>query len=154
MRGIGEGCLLTCIYSRLRPVREHVPHDVVVDADERLHDGIGRRELTALREREQVEQFLQRQTDVLFVGPGRDDALDEALRRDVMLVVGQFGRPRYGVVECPQPCEAFSSRPESLKLHVSRRGILEMMHRDGLHLPLLAFNVGFGQSMSRADSPS
>ena len=101
MRGIGEGCLLTCIYSRLRPVREHVPHDVVVDADERLHDGIGRRELAALREREQVEQFLQRQTKVLFVGPGRDDALDEALRRDIVLVVGQFGCPRYGVVERP-----------------------------------------------------
>ena len=75
MRGTGEGCLLTCIYSRLRPVREHVPHDVVVDADERLHDGIGRRELAALREREQVEQFLERQADELLVGPGRDDAL-------------------------------------------------------------------------------
>ena len=37
--------------SRLRPVREHVPHDVVVDADERLHDGIGRRRVAALRER-------------------------------------------------------------------------------------------------------
>ena len=78
----------------LCPVREHVPHDVVVDANERLHDGIGRRQLAALREREQVEQFLQRQTKVLLVGPGGDDALDEVLRRDVMLVVGQFGRPR------------------------------------------------------------
>ena len=101
MRGIGEGCLLTCIYSRLHPVRKHVPNDVVVDTDERLHDGIGRRELAALREREQVEQFLQRQTKVLLVGPGGDDALDKALRRDVILVVGQFGRPRYGVVERP-----------------------------------------------------
>ena len=79
MLATGEGCLLTCIYSRLRPVREHVPNDVIVDADERLHDGIGRRELAALREREQVEQFLERQADELLVGPGRDDALDEAL---------------------------------------------------------------------------
>ena len=101
MRDTGEGCMLTCNYSRLRPVREHVPYDVVVDADKRLHDGIGRRELAALREREEVEQFLERQTDVLFVGPGRDDALDEALRRDIVLVVGQFGCPRYGVVERP-----------------------------------------------------
>ena len=75
MRGIGEGCLLTCIYSRLRPVCEHVPHDVVVDADEQLHDGIGRRELAALREREEVEQFLERRTDVLLVGTCSDDAL-------------------------------------------------------------------------------
>ena len=75
MLATGEGCLLTCIYSRLRPVREHVPHDVVVDADERLHDGVRRRELAALREREQVEQFLERQADELLVGPGRDDAL-------------------------------------------------------------------------------
>ena len=86
MRDTGEGCMLTCNYSRLRPVREHVPYDVVVDADKRLHDGIGRRELAALREREEVEQFLERQTDVLFVGPGRDDALDEALSRDVVLI--------------------------------------------------------------------
>ena len=48
---------------------------MVVDADERLHDGIGRRELAALREREEVERILQRQADELLVGPGGDDAL-------------------------------------------------------------------------------
>ena len=101
MRGIGESLFVNLYLSGLRPVREHVPHDMVVDADERLHDWIGRRELAALREREQVEQFLERQADELLVGPGRDDALDEALRRDIVLVVGQFGCPRYGVVERP-----------------------------------------------------
>ena len=95
-------CIVFLIsFLRFFPEREDVPHDVVVDADERLHDGIGRRRVAALREREQVEQFLQRQTKVLFVGPGRDDALDEALRRDIVLIVGQFGCPRYGVVERP-----------------------------------------------------
>ena len=39
----------------LSPVGEDVPHDMVVDADERLHDGIRRRELAALREREEGE---------------------------------------------------------------------------------------------------
>ena len=43
---------------------------MVVDAGERLHDGVRRRELAALREREQVEQFLQRQTKVLLTCPG------------------------------------------------------------------------------------
>jgi hypothetical protein len=101
MRGTGESLCVNLYLSRLRPVREHVPYDMVVDADERLHDWIGRRRVAALREREQVEQILQRQAEVLLVGPGGDDALDEAPRRDVMLVVGQVGLPRYGVVERP-----------------------------------------------------
>ena len=81
MRGTGDSLCVNLYLSRLHPVREHVPHDVVVDADEQLHDGIGRRELAALREREEVEQFLERRTDVLLVGTCSDDALDEALRR-------------------------------------------------------------------------
>ena len=40
----------------------------------------------------------------------------------------------------------FPAGLESLKLHVTRRGILEMLHRDGLHLLLLAFNAENEQS--------
>jgi len=41
----------------------------------------------------------------------------------------------------------FPAGLESLKLHVTRRGILEMMHRDGLHLILLAFNAENEQTL-------
>ena len=41
----------------------------------RTVNGTGHRELAALREREEVERILQRQTEVLLVGPGGDDAL-------------------------------------------------------------------------------
>ena len=96
-RDTGEGCMLTCIYSRLHPVREHVPHDVVVDADERLHDGIGRRRVAALREREQVEQFLQRQT-IRVVKPFSSRSREPQITRNS---AGYIGNDALRLIDLP-----------------------------------------------------